>query len=140
MPNKLPQIIDVMEGEGVVLVDKGSYYQGKCPLHNDNNPSFIVYKETETFYCFGCKEWGDVISFIMKLKFLTFTEALQYLDINDFKFKRPHQLKPMIDMIADEQEQGEDVYKKYGKEFIDTLIARELTKLVKDSHRIDNKS
>ena len=38
--------------------------QGLCPLHNERSPSFIVYTDQDSFYCFGaCKRGGDVIEF-----------------------------------------------------------------------------
>jgi len=32
-----------------------------CPIHNDDTPSFYIYHKTNSFYCFGCGEHGDVI-------------------------------------------------------------------------------
>lgn len=32
-----------------------------CPLHVEDTPSLKVYRDTNTFYCFGCKRGGDVI-------------------------------------------------------------------------------
>jgi hypothetical protein len=44
-------------------------WKGKCPLpdHEDDSPSFWVYPETRSWYCFGCNRGGDVIDFA-KLK------------------------------------------------------------------------
>ncbi len=32
------------------------------PDHEDKTPSFLVYEDTESFYCFGCKVGGDTIT------------------------------------------------------------------------------
>lgn len=48
-----------------------------CPFHNERTPSFHV--RENKFYCFGCGEKGDVISFIMKLKGLDFIGAVKFL-------------------------------------------------------------
>ena len=52
---------------------------GLCPFHEDHSPSFTVYPETQTFYCFGCGAHGDVLDFIMKLENLSFPGACGYL-------------------------------------------------------------
>ena len=49
--------------------------KAKCPFHSDTDPSFVVYPETQSFYCFGCKEGGDAYSFVMKSDNCKFTEA-----------------------------------------------------------------
>lgn len=46
------------------LRKSGSRYSGKCPIHNDKNPSLIVYPDRQSFHCFGCGKGGDVISFV----------------------------------------------------------------------------
>lgn len=56
-----------------------NYLTGRCPFHQDRTPSFVVYPETQSFYCFGCREHGDVLSFLMRMEHLTFPEALKVL-------------------------------------------------------------
>jgi DNA primase len=56
-----------------------NYLIGRCPFHQDRNPSFVVYPQTQSFYCFGCREHGDVLSFLMRQERLTFPEALRVL-------------------------------------------------------------
>jgi DNA primase len=36
------------------LKSAGSVSKACCPFHNDKTPSFTVYKDTKSFYCFGC--------------------------------------------------------------------------------------
>ena len=52
---------------------------GLCPFHGEKTPSFNIYTETDSFYCFGCGAAGDVISFIMKIDNLDYVEAVKYL-------------------------------------------------------------
>lgn len=54
-------------------------YLGRCPFHSDKNPSFIVYCDSNRYKCFGCQENGDVISFVMKIKKLSFIKAVKVL-------------------------------------------------------------
>jgi DNA primase len=56
-----------------------NYLTGRCPFHPDRTPSFVVYPETRSFYCFGCREHGDVLSFLMRKEHMTFPEALKVL-------------------------------------------------------------
>ena len=34
----------------------------RCPLHTEDTPSFRYYRDTESFYCFGCRKGGDVVT------------------------------------------------------------------------------
>jgi CHC2 zinc finger/Toprim-like len=56
-----------------------NHLTGRCPFHPDRTPSFVVYPQTQSFYCFGCREHGDVLSFLMRMERLTFPEALKVL-------------------------------------------------------------
>ena len=48
---------------------RGHLYTGLCPFHSEKTPSFTVYQDTQSFYCFGCGAGGDVISFVKLIKF-----------------------------------------------------------------------
>ena len=70
-------IVDVI-GDYVKLQKKGSSYFGLCPFHNEKSPSFSVSPHKQMYYCFGCGEGGNVISFLMKYENYTFVEAVAY--------------------------------------------------------------
>lgn len=57
----------------------GRNFISLCPLHNEKTPSFYVYPETNSFYCFGCNQGNDVINLAMALYGLTFKEAVEML-------------------------------------------------------------
>ncbi len=63
----------------VTLKKRGRNMVGLCPFHGEKTPSFNIYTETDSFYCFGCGASGDVISFIMKINNLDYVEAVRYL-------------------------------------------------------------
>ncbi len=67
-------------GERIELWRSGSVFLGRCPFHEDDRPSFAVYPETKSFYCFGCSKYGDVITFVRELDHLSFPEALDALE------------------------------------------------------------
>ncbi len=72
-------IADVIAGSGVALRPQGGRLSGRCPFHEDGNPSLTVYPETASFYCFGCGTGGDVIDFVRRTGGLGFREALERL-------------------------------------------------------------
>ena len=66
-------------GEYVTLKKAGRNFLGLCPFHREKTPSFTVSPDKQMFYCFGCSEGGNAVSFLMKLNGLTFPEALRQL-------------------------------------------------------------
>jgi len=50
-----------------------------CPFHDEKTPSMVIYPHGKGFYCFGCAQGGDNITFIMKLKNMTFPQAVRFL-------------------------------------------------------------
>ena len=63
----------------VTLKRAGSNMNGLCPFHSEKTPSFTVFEDTRSFYCFGCGVGGDVISFIMRAENMSYREAVEYL-------------------------------------------------------------
>ncbi len=57
----------------------GSTMKGLCPFHNEKTPSFTVYLDTQSFYCFGCGAGGDVITFIRRIDNLGYLDAVKVL-------------------------------------------------------------
>lgn len=58
---------------------QGRTHKGLCPFHNEKTPSFMVYEDTQSFYCFGCGAGGDAITFTMKVENLDYIEAVKLL-------------------------------------------------------------
>ena len=63
----------------VTLKRAGSNLVGCCPFHSEKTPSFTVFAQTKSYYCFGCGAGGDVITFVMRTENLDYVEALRYL-------------------------------------------------------------
>ncbi len=61
----------------ITLRRRGKTLVGLCPFHNEKTPSFTVYPDTNSFYCFGCGAGGDVISFIRRIDNLDYVEAVK---------------------------------------------------------------
>ncbi|MEU8269809.1 DNA primase [Sphaerisporangium sp. NPDC049002] len=67
-------------GEHIQLRNAGGgNLKGLCPFHDEKSPSFNVTPSRGYWYCFGCAEGGDVITFVRKLEHLTFTDAIERL-------------------------------------------------------------
>lgn len=71
--------IDNVMGAYVNIIRRGRNYICSCPFHSEKTPSCTVFTDTQSFYCFGCGAGGDVITFIMKIENLDFTEAVKLL-------------------------------------------------------------
>ena len=71
--------IEEVVGQYVQLRRRGRTLSGLCPFHNEKTPSFVVYPDTQSFYCFGCGAAGDVISFVRKYNNLGYVETIKQL-------------------------------------------------------------
>ena len=71
-------IVDVVS-EFVTLRKRGINYVGLCPFHAEKTPSFYVYQDSQSFYCFGCGVGGDIITFVKLIENLDFMESVKFL-------------------------------------------------------------
>ena len=78
---ELTRRTDIVElvGSYVQLKRKGRLYSGLCPFHSEKTPSFYVYPDTQSFYCFGCGAGGDAITFAKKINSIDYPEAVKML-------------------------------------------------------------
>ena len=76
---KLRSDITEIASSYVNLKRHGRNMVGLCPFHGEKTPSFNIYTESGSFYCFGCGAGGDVITFIMKIENLDYVEAVKFL-------------------------------------------------------------
>ncbi len=76
---KLRSDITEIASSYVNLKRSGRNMVGLCPFHGEKTPSFNIYTENGSFYCFGCGVGGDVITFIMKIENLDYVEAVKFL-------------------------------------------------------------
>jgi len=64
----------------VRLRPSGLSWRGRCPFHDDHDPSLMVYPDGGTFRCYGCGRHGDVIDFLMAVEQVSFLRALDLLE------------------------------------------------------------
>lgn len=63
----------------MALKRRGKNLVGLCPFHSEKTPSFTVYPENNSFYCFGCGAGGDIIAFVRRMENLDYVEAVKLL-------------------------------------------------------------
>ena len=103
-------ITDII-GSYIPLKKKGNRYWACCPFHHEKTPSFSVSPEKGFYYCFGCHESGDVISFIMKMENLSFADTVERLA------EAAHIDMPQEEMTPEErklQAEREEMYRVAG--------------------------
>ncbi len=75
-------LVDVISSV-VELKRAGSNLVGCCPFHNERTGSFTVFNASDPssahYFCFGCREGGDVITFVMKTQHLDYPAAVEAL-------------------------------------------------------------
>ncbi|MCB0412251.1 MAG: DNA primase, partial [Bdellovibrionales bacterium] len=73
-------IIEVI-GQDTQLKGRGSQFMGLCPFpsHKERTPSFSVNQDKQVYHCFGCKESGNLITYLRTLRGMSFIEAVEYL-------------------------------------------------------------
>ncbi len=71
--------IESLISQYVNLSKRGRTPKGLCPFHNEKTPSFTVYPENQSFYCYGCGAGGDAITFMRKIENLDYVEAVRLL-------------------------------------------------------------
>jgi len=65
--------------EHALLKKVGRRWSGLCPFHTEKTPSFSVNAEEGFYYCFGCQESGDAITFVRAMEHLDFVDAVRLL-------------------------------------------------------------
>lgn len=71
--------IESLIGGYVSLKRAGANLKGLCPFHSERTPSFTVYPNDNSFYCFGCGIGGDAITFVKNIEHLDYPDALEFL-------------------------------------------------------------
>jgi DNA primase len=72
-------ILSVISESVPSLKKRGRRFVGLCPFHKEKTPSFHVNPDTGHYHCFGCKEGGDVFTFLERIEGYAFIEAVRAL-------------------------------------------------------------
>lgn len=71
--------IETAVSQYVNLKRRGKNLVGLCPFHSEKTPSFTVYPENGSFYCFGCGVGGDVFTFTGLIENLDYMDSIKLL-------------------------------------------------------------
>ncbi len=123
------------------LKEVGNKLIGSCPMpeHKDSNPSFNIYKETNTYFCHGCKCTGDVFKYLTERDKIGFVKAVEevakiagksIVKQKNFKPKREtYELEVVNKIIAEEYHNNLMNAPKVVKDYLrERGIARESVK------------
>jgi DNA primase len=68
------------EARGVVLTPHGADLIGRCPFHDDHEPSLVITPAKNLWHCLGaCQRGGSVIDWVMQAEGLSFRHAVEVL-------------------------------------------------------------
>ena len=67
------------EGAGIALTKSGKDRLGRCPFHDDDQPSLTITPAKNLWHCFGCGLGGGPIDWVMKKQGVSFRHAVEIL-------------------------------------------------------------
>ena len=120
----------------ITLKRRGKNLIGLCPFHGEKTPSFTVYPENGSFYCFGCKVGGDVFTFTKLIENLDYIDAVKLLAdrcgvtiVENLGDDAVHDLRKRIYEINREAARFyySNLFKPEGKWALDYYLSRGLT-------------
>ena len=92
-----------------------------CPFHSgDRDASLKIYPATDSWYCFGCGEGGDVIDFVARMERCSFAQALKKINA-DFCLGLEEK-QSLRNVRQRQQERGREVLRQ--KERRDILLGK----------------
>ena len=70
----------LVKAAGIELRKHGADLIGRCPFHDDREPSLVVTPEKNLWHCLGaCNTGGSVIDWIIKTRGVSFRHAVELL-------------------------------------------------------------
>ena len=66
-------------GADISIRRAGSVFVGLCPFHEEANPSFTIYPDSQSYYCWGCGSSGTVLDYVSVRDGLSLADAARSL-------------------------------------------------------------
>jgi hypothetical protein len=134
-----PDILRVIQNEGIEVKKKGKYWWCLCPFHEDTNASMSIDTNKQRFICYGCGEKGDVIDFIQRLRKVSFKEALEILKMEKVvrdTTPRRVSLKNLNEWRDDRHKTLSNLYRKIHRSMRKCKSMEEVCKLATAIHEL----
>jgi len=122
-------LMQVMEEDGIELMDRGNHYKLLCPFHEDKNPSCVIYKDSEYYLCYACGAKGDVFNYLWHARKMGYSMAVKHYGLTHTDRVVIRRRPSLIEHIVQEEQGGVNVIAKYGTPMINTLLIQELMRL-----------
>jgi DNA primase len=117
------------------MVQKADYSIGCCPIHEDNNPSFVVYNDSEYYHCWACDPTGgDVIQLYMKVYDCSFADAVTVVCEGGDK---EEELR--VDCPTDTKVDDQELYAVYVRKLFEKFSYSEVVEADKRARHIIDK-
>lgn len=88
----------------------GKYYKGLCPFHNERTASFVLYPDSNRYYCFGCHAKGSSIDLYAHYHNIDFKTAMGQLskrygliNITDLQQKKLRQQRKQMTVFIEKK-------------------------------------
>ena len=122
----------------IKITKKGREWAGCCPFHDEKTPSFYVNDQKQFYHCFGCGAHGDVITWMIEQRGLSFLDAIKELAdeagmevtaTDPAEAKKAEKRAELVDVTTAAQNWFvENLRGAEGREALDYLKRRGLTK------------
>src|SRR3989339_573485 len=125
--------IEQLVAQYVVLKPAGRNFKGLCPFHQEKTPSFMVSKERQIAWCFGCQKGGDIFNFVQEIEHCDFKEAINILaekagiDVASTDFSKP---SANFSQTKEKKEILSEIHEEINKFYVDQLWNTEAGKKV----------
>jgi len=130
----------LVRSRGIELKQHGSKdLIGRCPFHDDHDPSFVVTPSKGLFHCLGCGAAGNAIQFVERFDSISFRHAFELLaeggnaafkPASACRAKKPNacRLDCPLDPEASDTELMNQVVDYYHERLLQTPVALEYLK------------
>jgi hypothetical protein len=72
-------LYETLTGQAAIMTGNGRY-RLRCPFHDDDRPSLVIYPPGRGWHCFVCGVGGSPVDFVMRARHVNAVEALLLIE------------------------------------------------------------